>query len=134
MYEGIYSTFIRSFCIFVDILTLCYTFIQYQIWAKCSFKWDYYFLIVYLLTREWDHQYISLSYLLCKLTNNQVQIYMYVFKKKGRFVLLLTSVHLPWCSRSRPSFNSGTTFIWGGTMFLPVNRQWKVTLSITGIL
>jgi len=29
MYEGIYSTCIRSLCIFVDILTLCYTFIHF---------------------------------------------------------------------------------------------------------
>jgi len=27
MYEGTVSVFIRSLCIFVDILTVCYTFI-----------------------------------------------------------------------------------------------------------
>jgi len=27
MYKGIYSAFIRSLCIFVNILTVCYTFI-----------------------------------------------------------------------------------------------------------
>jgi len=29
MYEGIYLVFIRSLCIFVDILTVCYTFIRF---------------------------------------------------------------------------------------------------------
>jgi len=29
MYEGIYLVFIRSLCIFVDILTVCYTFIHF---------------------------------------------------------------------------------------------------------
>ena len=29
MYEGIYLVFIRSLCIFVDILTVCYTFILF---------------------------------------------------------------------------------------------------------
>jgi len=29
MYEGIYLVFIRSFGIFVDILTVCYTFIHF---------------------------------------------------------------------------------------------------------
>jgi len=29
MYEGIYSAIIRSLCIFVDILTVCYTFIHF---------------------------------------------------------------------------------------------------------
>jgi len=29
MYEGIYSAFIRSLCIFIDILTVCYTFIHF---------------------------------------------------------------------------------------------------------
>jgi len=31
MYEGIYLVFIRSLCIFVDILTVCYTFILFNI-------------------------------------------------------------------------------------------------------
>ena len=30
MYEGIYLVFIRSLCIFVDILTICYTFIHFR--------------------------------------------------------------------------------------------------------
>jgi len=41
MYEGIYLVFIRSLCIFVDILTVCYTFIHllwYQIWVYYSFN------------------------------------------------------------------------------------------------
>jgi len=29
MYEGIYSAFKRSLCIFVDILTVCYTFVPF---------------------------------------------------------------------------------------------------------
>ena len=29
MYEGIYSAFIRSLCIFVDIITVRYTFIHF---------------------------------------------------------------------------------------------------------
>jgi len=29
MYGGIYLVFIRSLCIFVDILTVCYTFIHF---------------------------------------------------------------------------------------------------------
>jgi len=29
MYEGIYLVFMRSLCIFVDILTVCYTFIHF---------------------------------------------------------------------------------------------------------
>jgi len=29
MYEGIYLVFIRSLCIFVDKLTVCYTFIHF---------------------------------------------------------------------------------------------------------
>ena len=41
MYEGIYLVFIRSLCIFVDVLTVCYTFIffniksEYNITLKC---------------------------------------------------------------------------------------------------
>jgi len=31
MYKGIYLVFIRSLCIFVDILTVCYTFIFFNI-------------------------------------------------------------------------------------------------------
>ena len=41
MYEGIYLFFVRSLCIFVDILTVCYTFIHflyYQIWVYYYFK------------------------------------------------------------------------------------------------
>ena len=30
MYEGIYLVFIRSICIFFDILTVCYTFIHFR--------------------------------------------------------------------------------------------------------
>jgi len=29
MYEEIYLVFMRSLCIFVDILTVCYTFIHF---------------------------------------------------------------------------------------------------------
>jgi len=29
MYEGIYSTIIRSLCMFIDIFTVCYTFIHF---------------------------------------------------------------------------------------------------------
>jgi len=42
MYKGIYLVFIRSLCIFVDILTVCYTFIHllwYKIWVYYYFKY-----------------------------------------------------------------------------------------------
>jgi len=40
MYKGIYLVFIRSLCIFVDILTVCYTFIhiKYEYNITLSFK------------------------------------------------------------------------------------------------
>ena len=36
MYEGIYLVFIRSLCIVVDILTVCYTFIHFH-----NIKYEY---------------------------------------------------------------------------------------------
>ena len=41
MYEGIYLVFMRSLCIFVDILTVCYTFIH----LKTTQPWFTYFQI-----------------------------------------------------------------------------------------